>query len=58
MLPLFWSFIFIVVILIFCLRNERYIRNVKRYKSDLMSIGIALGITAIILISFIMISGR
>ncbi|WP_334329177.1 hypothetical protein [Companilactobacillus sp. HBUAS59699] len=58
MIPMFWTFIMIVVILIFCLKNDRYARNIKTYKSDLVTIGVAIGVTAVICLSFVIVSGH
>ncbi|WP_125587982.1 hypothetical protein [Companilactobacillus jidongensis] len=58
MIPMFWTFTMIVVILMFCLKNDRYSRNIKTYKSDLITVGFAIGITAVICLSFIVVSGH
>ncbi|WP_125567157.1 hypothetical protein [Companilactobacillus insicii] len=58
MIPMFWTFTMIVVILMFCLKNDRYARNIKTYKSDLVTIGLAIGITTVICFSFFIVSGH
>jgi len=48
----------IMVILTLCLKSERYARNVKTYKSDLITVGLAIGITTVICLTFFVASGH
>ncbi|WP_025024816.1 hypothetical protein [Companilactobacillus nodensis] len=58
MIPMFWTFTMIMVILTLCLKSERYARNVKTYKSDLITVGLAIGITTVICLTFFVASGH
>ncbi|WP_125761962.1 hypothetical protein [Companilactobacillus hulinensis] len=57
MIPMFWTLTFIGVIVVLCLNNQKYARNIKRYKYDLMKIGIAIGITLVICLGLGIVTG-